>query len=121
MKKSLDDDEMRLYKCFDNKMSVEDIMAEFNFETDYEFKQHKKALMEKFTLKWLRENHEREEMVKGLVSTLSPDEQLLYHCIQNKMQVRKIAERFGVHRKTIEYRREKLRKEFIAAGLEEYF
>ena len=121
MKKSLDDDEMRLYKCFDNKMSVEDIMAEFNFETDYEFKQHKKALMEKFTLKWLRKNHEREAMVKGLVSTLSPDEQLLYHCIRNKMQVTKIAERFGVHRKTIEYRREKLRKKFIAAGLEEYF
>ncbi len=121
MKKSLDDDEMRLYKCFDNKMSAEDIMAEFNFETDYEFKQHKKALMEKFTMKWLRENHEREEMVKGLVSTLSPEEQLLYHCIRNKMQVTKIAERFGVHRKTIEYRREKLRKKFIAAGLEEYF
>ena len=119
MMRSLDKDEIRMLKCF-RKMTIEEIAAELSLSVPTVI-ERKKTLMEMFTMKWLMKNQERQEVVKGLVNSLPEDEQILYYYMGKKLADTEIAERLGIHRKTVHYRKDKLHKKFAAKGLEEYF
>lgn len=117
--RSFDKEEIRLLKCF-KKMTIEEIAAELDLSVPTVI-DRRNMYMEMFTMKWLTENQERQEMVKGLVNSLPEDEQILYFYIGKKLPDTEIAERLGIHRKTVHYRKDKLRRKFAARGLEEYF
>ncbi|MCD7772243.1 MAG: hypothetical protein LUH23_09195 [Oscillospiraceae bacterium] len=117
--RSFDKEEIRLLKCF-KKMTIEEIAAELDLSVPTVI-DRRNMYMEMFTMKWLTENQERQEMVKGLVNSLPEDEQILYFYMGKKLPDTEIAERLGIHRKTVHYRKDKLRRKFAARGLEEYF
>lgn len=117
--RSFDKDELRLLKCF-KKMTIEKIAAELDMSVPTVI-DRRNMYMEMFTMRWLMKNQERQEMLKGLVNSLPEDEQILYFYMGKKLPDTEIAERLGIHRKTVRYRKDKLRRKFVARGLEEYF
>ena len=120
MERSLDADELRLLRCFRKRIPLQEIAGEFNLSVPT-VEERRDELKKMHTLDWLRENDERQGKVKGLVCSLPADEQILYYYMGKKMADTEIAECLGIHRKTVRYRKDKLRRKFAARGLEEYF